>query len=510
MIPLFSAETTVQIDRYLIDKKGIDGSVLMENAGRGVYEFIKERGLDISNVVIVSGKGNNGGDGFVVGRYLAGKGSVTVFYTGEEYKGESGLFFNVLKNIPRIDLIPLRENNLNELKERIKDSTLVIDALFGTGFKGEVRGFYKDVINIMNEAKTILSVDIPSGWNAKWGRSGIGIEADYVVTMMTYKMGTFIPFGIKKKMEIKRVNIGYPEELLPVFEESAYLLEDEDLEWTGSSRFDVEYKNQRGRLAVIGGADKYPGSVTITCGAALRTAGNMVFLMSSDYTSNICLNRYPEVMKLSVDFPMRVGVVENYINSMRIDTVIVGNGWDIGKDREEVLLYLINESKNKGLNILIDADGLKVLSKIRDRVNKNLFDNVLLTPHTGELSILIDKDIEFVINNKEETLKIFNEYYGNATLLWKGQGALIYKKGKIYIYNMPNSGLSKPGSGDMLAGICGAILSSCKDPLDAAISGMIIQGIAGRIISEKLGTRSMLPSDVIEEIPNVVKGGDYE
>ncbi len=502
---LYNAKTTKEIDKYLMENKHIPGSTLMENAGRGVYEFIKENNIDTSNTVVVCGKGNNAGDGFVVSRYLAGKNRVIVFYASKEYKKETKIYFDILSSIPRIELVFLDDEGVDRLRKEVGKATLLIDALFGTGFHPPIKGAYREIINIANKAPQILSVDIPSGWDAEYGDIDNGVKPDYVVTMMSYKAGLYMPFGITKEIRIKKVNIGFPWELMPMFDPSAYLITHEDLKWKGSDLFSHEHKNQRGRVAVIGGIEQYPGSVLILANALLRTSGSMLYLMAPKETATAVVSNIPEVMILPVQYPMNAEKVTKTLKNYNIDTVIIGNGWGRGEDKENVLLEIINMANKKEISLLIDADGLKILSKIKEKIKDMDLSNIILTPHIGEMAYLIEKDKEFVLHNRKETLELFDKFYTNALLLLKGQGGLIYHNNNMYLYKFPNSGLSKPGSGDMLAGIIGGIFASTKDRLFSAINGMIIQSEAAFNAVQTLGTKSVLPSDIIEYIPYIIQ-----
>jgi NAD(P)H-hydrate epimerase len=393
MKPLVTSEVMAEIDRRTIEEIGIPGPVLMENAGRGtaaiIIETLEKKGLWIYGmpVTIVSGRGNNGGDGFVVARYLEEQGChVHSYLVGkiEETQGDGRLNLDIfLKTGGEVREISNGED-LKKLARSIQDSEIVVDALFGTGLSKEISGIHRQVIDTINTyANMVCAIDIPSGVDAATGRIlGEAVFADFTSTFGLMKVGQAVPPGCTYCGDLHVLDIGFPEIALDNLEVNNFLLSVEGVRNLLPSRQWDFHKGKAGKVYVIGGSTGLTGAVVMACEGALVAGSGLIYGVIPESLNVIFEQKLTEQMTL----PVRDSVVGCFSQDMaervlvliqEADAVAIGPGLSHRAETEEFITALLPKIESP---VVIDADGLNCLSR-NPEILANVNAPVIVTPH---------------------------------------------------------------------------------------------------------------------------------
>lgn len=497
-----------EIDRAAINKVKIPGVVLMENAGLGLFEIIQEEmeGVEELRIGIVCGKGNNGGDGFVLARHLLNNGAdVAVFILGksQEIKGDAKTNLNILLNTGfKIAEIKTKKD-IRAFKKTCPQFDLLVDAIFGTGFQGKVTGIAKDMIEVMNEAGIpMLAVDVPSGVNASDGSiKGSCIRADFTGTMCLPKRGLFLYPGRDYAGEVYVIDIGVPEKLwehidleLPEVQEMWQLLP----ERPGDS-----HKGTFGRVFVLAGSKGMTGAAALTAMSALKIGAGLVRLGIPESLNSILEEKVTEV--ITVPLPETpegtIGgrALKEIVREIEKSSVLaIGPGLSTHPETKELIKKLIPKI---GIPVVIDADGVNNLT-LNDI--KKIKAPTVITPHPGELSRLAGLTINQIQQARVDKAFQFAKQL-EVTFVLKGAPTIIADAQKGYLNPTGNSGLASGGSGDVLTGMIAGLLAQGLTPIDAARLGVYLHGLAADVASEELTEYSLIASDVMNAIPDAIK-----
>jgi len=275
---IVTAEQMQTLDRKAIETYHIPGIVLMENAGRGATEVLWSTYPDLPNrrIAILAGKGNNGGDGFVIARYLLNHGispKVFLLTNPEVLRGDAETNYQIFKRM-KGDILPLPSSkDYQKIKKDLERFDLLVDGIFGTGLDADVRGYYREVIDHLNTLRTtIVSIDIPSGLDANTGKPlGTAIRASLTITFGLPKVGHLLHPGPDHTGQLKVVDIGFPKMLLDEEKVQTYLLETEEIRrWLSVARQPDSHKGDFGHLLVLAGSVGKTGAEAKDCDAALR------------------------------------------------------------------------------------------------------------------------------------------------------------------------------------------------------------------------------------------------
>ncbi|MBN2461244.1 MAG: NAD(P)H-hydrate epimerase, partial [Candidatus Cloacimonetes bacterium] len=343
---VLSREEMYQYDNYTINVSGIPGEELMENAGKGCSEIIhKEILAEKGKVVIFCGSGNNGGDGFVIARYLRQWGhQVVVVLTGDQENMSPETQVNFQKcltmKISWCHVTSLRA--WQEAKIQLAEFDLIIDAIFGVGLKAPLRGWWGELIEIMNKASVLkVSVDIPSGVDANTGYSPHAFCADHTLTMANYKYGHLIETGRLCSGEVKIIDIGIDPAVYEKFPPRGRMITEEDVVYPSRSRF--HHKGGYGRIAIIGGSPGYSGAAIMACQAALRAGAGLITLFHPPGMELIFESQLLEVMTFSlpVDNAEKLDwdTLERKLDQN--DVILIGPGMGTGKTATRLVEYVV-------------------------------------------------------------------------------------------------------------------------------------------------------------------------
>lgn len=501
---ILSKETMYKCDNYTINTFGLPGRLLMENAGKGSYEFIHDKILhkEKSNIIVFCGHGNNGGDGFVIARYLKNnKHKVRIVLTGnpDKMSEETEANYKLCQTLGIPINIVTSFADYSDLNIKPEQFDLTIDAIFGVGFKGTARGMYKELIlEINRNSHLIIAVDIASGVEADTGKAEIAIKADYTLTMAAFKYGHFLEKGREMSGETIVIDIGMPALVYKKFSPTARLVTAENLELP--LRNPYSHKGDYGKIGIIAGSPGFTGAGIMATTAAVRSGSGLVTLFHPD-DENLKIifeSQLTEVMTAII--PQNIANDENWEafkqNIADKDALLIGPG--LGKSAEKAnLLKKILTFWNKPM--VIDADAVNILSQHREYLQYLKDKPFMLTPHIGEFARLHDKSIAETLSDPLQYLNNFAKEHGTNVLL--KSATTIFSDGEYNLFDISgNDALSTGGSGDVLAGIIVSFLGQGLALSSAAISASCLMGKTAEKLSEQFGTASVIPTDIIKNL----------
>lgn len=531
-----TAEEMQRIDKKTIEEYGVPGSVLMERAGLAVASRIKEV-FGRKRVLVVSGSGNNGGDGFVVARNLFKEGwDVRVFLTSrpEDLKGDALLQYKITAKFG-VPVSPVKEL-LTHQSSLIMKHPIFVDALLGTGISKNVTGQLSEVIRLINKSKIrVISVDIPSGISSDNGQiMGEAVKADYTVTFGLPKRGHLLYPGAQYSGNLFIEDIGFPEELVKSDKLDVELLTKHEVSHLLPERQRYSHKGDYGHVLIIAGSRGKTGAALMAAKACLRSGAGLVTIGVPESLANIFQSRVTEEMTLILPdkgdgtlAEKASGLILNFIKE-KADIVAIGPGIGVSADITTIIKTLIQHSTSP---LVIDADGINSLQGEREILKKSKVP-IILTPHPGEMARMLQwsavgsqqsarqpispsrggKVKEGVKTSIPELLsKIEKDRINAATSFTKETGSHLVLKGvptiiaeplgNVYINSTGNPGMATAGTGDVLTGMISGFLSQGLDPRDASILGVYVHGLAGDIAAAEKGLYSLIATDIIDKLP---------
>jgi len=478
-----TAEIMQKLDRRTIEEAGIPGIVLMENAGRGAVREILAGYPEIlkGKVAIIAGRGNNGGDGFVIARYLMNRGvNVKIFLLAEQekVKGDARLNLDILLNM-KASITEIKDlNTWKVLLPELEGHCLIVDAIFGTGLRSEVKGMIREVIddiNYFNIPK--VAVDLPSGLNANTGEVlGTCIKADLTITFALPKRGLLIYPGADFAGRLKIVDISIPAYLLEEEKISDHVLSFGSLSQYVRPRKPNSHKGDYGHVLIIAGSQGKTGAAALSCQAAVRVGAGLVTLGIPESLNNIMEEKLTEVMTepLTEEEPGFIGIgsfkkIERLMKGKKV--LALGPGVSTHKDMVKLVHRILVEST---IPLVIDADGINLSSK---EIQKD--------------RITIARD--------------FAKQHG-CYLVLKGTRSLIAEpEGNIFINPTGNAGMASGGMGDVLTGMIPGFISQGYDVATSTKLAVFVHGLAGDLVALEKGPVGLIAGDLVNEIPRVLK-----
>lgn len=486
------------------DKLGLSYEQMMENAGYAAFKNIDSKiGLASRKCAVFCGKGNNGGDGLVLARYASEAGAdVTVILT-EGYPQTE----NALKNIEKIKQmeIPILSTDFNTsaINDRLSDIDVIIDAIYGTGYRGHLSEKDKKVFRQINNAvAAIFSLDVPSGMNGDTGEYDEDcVQADFTITFDSTKPCHIIPQSSEKCGQVEVVDIGVPEEVRKGLFFRAGIITEAMFKEALPERTDSGHKGTFGHVINIAGSIPYRGAAILSSKAAAVSGAGYVTLMSVPEVCNALAVYMPEITYIQQDkdengfikFPKFSSVMDKF---GKANVISVGCGMGKPKERVSFISDLIQLQENP---VVLDADGLNALignSEILGRARCP----IVITPHPGEMARLLGVTTEEVEKNRYQTAYTTAFKYG-ITVVLKGHNTIIATPdGDVLINCTGNSGLSKAGSGDVLTGLIAGFIAQGMNIKDACVAAVYMHGKAAEECGKRLSKHSMQPSDLFADI----------
>jgi len=542
MQKVVTAEEMREIDRLTTEQYGIPSILLMENAAHAAARVITEKlGGSVAgkSILILCGKGNNGGDGAALARILWTFGAevfVYLFGKVDETKDDARLNFEILRNITEskrlnANCLFLAEvetaQSLSQILMMAK-SHILVDAFFGTGLsnpiKNELEFLFRFISSPKNYSKRemLFSLDLPSGLSADSEKPvGLNIKADLTVTFTAPKLANVFPPASNFNGELVIANIGSPQELIDNSPSQTFVAEKQDAKnWLNKTKVKSDsYKKTRGTALIIAGSKNYTGAATLAANASFSAGAGMVSvgvpnsireIVAAKLSDEIIIKSFAETKNGAFAKSAAKDVLES---SEKMNVVALGCG--LTSDDRSTKSFVREVVENRKTPVVIDADGLNAVAPFDLQGSNEL--PIILTPHIGEFERLLGKT---VIKDRISAAREFSQKH-HVILLLKGERSLTASpNGEVVINPTGNAGISRAGSGDTLTGIVASFLaqtfaiekpdtSGGKTNLDAAfhavIAALYLSGLAGDIAAQKFGQRLMTATDIRECLSEAIK-----
>lgn len=488
---IFTAEKIREADQFTIKNEPTSSIHLMERAASACVSWITAHSENHTKFSVFCGKGNNGGDGFAIARMLYQKGfDVDVFIQNYDRKFSEDALVNYkrLKEISGIFLIEF--SDLGDLK--IDPTSIIVDALFGTGLSRRLEGKYKELIEKLNAEKSIkISIDVPSGLFADTiSESDQAVfKADYTLSFQFWKKAFLHPETGRFAGKVIVLDIDISKEFISKTPAELSVIDDEIIRSVFQPRNEFAHKGTCGKAIIVGGSYGKIGAAVLATKSALRTGAGLTFTISPNCGYDVLQTSCPEAMFISGG--------KKYIKNIEAQkNAVYGIGPGLGTDsstKKALLRFLKSASEP----LLLDADALNIISENREYLHL-LPKKSVITPHPKEFERLFGatensfKRLELA-REKAKELHIFIVLKDHHT-------QAVTPEGKVFYNITGNSGLAKGGSGDILTGIITSLLAQNYSPENACIFGVWLHGKAADFAAEKFSKESMLPTDVINEL----------
>jgi ADP-dependent NAD(P)H-hydrate dehydratase / NAD(P)H-hydrate epimerase len=507
-----TAEQMREMDRLTIQKYGVPGLDLMERAGQGITKAILERfgRAARKGVLVVAGKGNNGGDGLVVARLLKKEKipcEIALLARQNELSPDAAHNLRAYLKL-RGKVTEITNGKLDLLNQRIQGKGALVDAILGTGTTKAVGGVYAEAITLMNASGApIVAVDIPSGLDTDNGTPlGVAVQAEMTVSLAFPKLGLVIYPGVSYAGELVIADIGIDPRAVDEVAPQTEIVEPEAIKRLVPIREPDTHKGTYGHLFVMAGSRGKTGAAIMGCRAAMRTGAGLVTLAAPRSLNNIFASSLVEVMTE----PLQDNSAEE-IESLsdgdwrrllaRKNSLLFGPGIGVNDSTRTMLRWLL---RNLEIPWVIDADGLNNLGLEMDRL-RHAKRPPILTPHPGEMARLIDKDTATVNRNRVEIARSFATEHRCHVVLKGARTVIATAEGKIFINPTGNPGMASGGMGDVLAGILAALLGQGFSPENAMKLGVYLHGFVGDRVAAEKGQIGLIASDIIEGLPSAIR-----
>jgi len=518
MIPVLTAAEMSQADRRTIEEVGVPGAVLMENAGAAVAAAIRRRYPAARRPAVLCGRGNNGGDGFVVAhRLLDLRPAVYLAGSRAETKGDARLHLTAYERAGGV------VNELPDLADwqaarpAVDRAGLVVDALLGTGLREKPSGLMGQIVADLAEAPPpgpIISVDIPSGLSADTGDvTWPTVRAALTVTFAAPKHAHVLPAACDRVGELVVADIGIPPEVLAESGTRLWLLERADAARAYGRRRPDAHKGTFGHVLVVAGSVGKSGAAILSAVGALRAGAGLVTVATPAPVLPLVAAGRPEIMTEPLPVGGNGGLDRDALTralalAVDKDAVVLGPG--LGQDaatRDFVRGFVAKCAAP----LVIDADGLNALAggaggpgSDAGALSRRAAPTVL-TPHPGEMARLLGSDAAEVQRRRLGAARELAAQSGAVVVLKGYRTVVADSAGRAAVNPTGNPGMATGGTGDVLSGIIGALLARGLDPWAAATAGVYVHGLAGDGAAGRLGEESLLAGDVIEALPDAIR-----
>ncbi|MDH7499100.1 MAG: NAD(P)H-hydrate dehydratase [candidate division NC10 bacterium] len=502
-----------EMDRKATSEFGIPSLLLMENAGLQVALEIERSFPQCLHrpVVLFCGKGNNGGDGFVIARHLLNWGrSVHVLLWGrkQEVKGDALINLQILEKMGASLREVQKISDLEADLSLIERSGLLVDALLGTGAMPPAKGLLGEAISFLNgSGKPIVAVDLPSGLGADESHpAGPCVQATLTVTLGLPKRSLILYPAAGFAGKLKVADIGMPRALLENPEIKLSLIEAKEVGAAFPPRKPDAHKGNFGHVLVIAGSPGKTGAGAMASKAALRIGAGLVTFALPGSLNDAMEAKLDEVMTEPLpeteERTLSCSALEKILQLLEgKDCLALGPGLSSHPETGELVRKLIPQVK---IPMVVDADGINALS-LHLQVLGEVRGPLILTPHPGELSRLLSVSVEEVQRNRVAIAQKFSSGF-RLFLVLKGKGTLISDPGgEVFINPSGGPGMATAGSGDVLTGLlAGLIASGTNLPLSLK-AGVFLHGLAGDLAAEEWGEEAMVAGDILSKIPDALR-----
>ena len=510
---VITTQTMQELDRRAIEEHGIPGRVLMENAGRGCAELILELygdRLHLQRVVILCGKGNNGGDGYVIARHLLAQGVPTQVIVLAEQAAITG------DALTQLELLPAEAvsfcTSAQELRERhaaaINQASLLVDALLGTGLSANLNGSYLTAVELLNNAPaTLVAVDIPSGIHGTTGQVlGQAVQADLTVSFAFAKLGHLLYPGVQHTGRLEVVDIGLPKTL--VQQAGGYeFLNRSSVAPLLQPRERQAHKGTCGHCLIVAGATGKTGAAALAANSAVRAGAGLVTLA-------IPASLNP-ILEIKTTEAMTAPLADNGCGHLseaalpQLLTLLAGKqalAVGPGIDRAPATFALVRALLEQGeLPLVLDADALNAVAEDISVLRRARSQQVVLTPHPGEMARLLGTGLPDQVAERIAVAQKFAQTHGVHLILKGARTIVAAPDGRIAINGSGNPGMASGGTGDVLTGVIAALLAQRYPIWQACCLAVFLHGLSGDLVAADKGEIGMHAGDISEQLPYAFK-----
>ncbi len=510
---LVTADEMRRMDRMTIQDFGIPGLVLMENAGRQAADVLLQTfsGGGPLDVGVVSGRGNNGGDGFVMARVLASRGcSVTVYVLSSRER----IAGDALENLLRIEAMGIEilwlvsESDLLRVEARLCAHDVLVDALLGTGLNQEVRGLYRTAIDMLNRSKKpILAVDLPSGLDADSGKPlGCCVQAHTTVTFAFPKVGHLLLPGAAFTGNLHIVDIGIPALVVDRVGPQHARLRLGDFSDVVRNRPPEIHKGRTGHCLIVAGSRGKAGAAGLAARGALRAGAGLVTLACPASIQPILHGFLMEAMTEALaETPAGALDVDalRFLLELAASKSVLAVGPGIGQSEPTVRLVreIVAESP---IPLVIDADGLNALAGDTDILRRAKHPPVL-TPHPGEMARLVGVSVPDIQADRIGHARRFAERYGCYVILKGARSLVALPDGFVYVNPTGNPGMATAGMGDVLTGMVAGLMAQGFGQKTSCAAAVYLHGFCGDRLARDKGPRGFLASELADVLPTLFR-----
>ena len=513
---IVTAAQMQSLDRRTITEAGIPGTTLMSAAGAEIAQYAERSygPFKGKRVTILCGKGNNGGDGFVVGRLLRRQqADVTIFLVAgfKELSGDARVMYRRFIGSARSSSVIANPSD-DRLRSRLQSTDLVVDAMLGTGLSSPVSGAYAAAIGTLNEISSdhgfpVVAVDLPTGIHADTGEAlGTAVRATLTVTLGLPKVGLYVNQGIEHAGRIAVADIGIPPLYVEAIDSRLSLMTQADVRQVLPRRSPSAHKGTYGHAAIIAGSVGKTGAAAMVAKSALRVGTGLVTVATPASANRMLEAKLLEAM--TVPMPETDAATLAFSGLDRLVALVhdrtaaaVGPGLTTHPDTVRLVQELVQRIDKP---CVIDADALNALSARTDILSGSKV-ALILTPHPGEMARLERSTPHLVNANRIATAVRFAEAH-RVTVVLKGARTVVARPdGFAAICPTGNPGMATAGTGDVLTGMIVGLLAQRLSPWDAACAATYLHGLAGDVTAGEMGEIGMTAGDVIERIPHAIR-----
>jgi len=511
VLPVLTAAEMREADRRTIEEIGLPGAVLMENAGAGVARCLRERHPRARRVAILCGRGNNGGDGFVVARRL---GVAETYLVGarEDVNGDAAVHLGALLRSGGGVTELTDEASWARHRDHVLGADVIVDALLGTGLNRAPEGLVETLIRDLATVAPgrVVAVDLPSGVpsdgaEVPWET----VRAGLTVTFAARKRGHVLPPACDRVGEVVVVDIGVPEAVLRDVRTRLFLLESADAARAFPPLRPAAHKGDQGHLLVVAGSVGKTGAAVLSGTAGLVGGAGLVTVATPGPALPMVASGRPELMTEPLTVAEDGGLDEPALEralalAASRTAAVLGPGLGQSASTRRFVEGFVEGCP---VPLLVDADGLNLLSPMGPDLASCLATRsaaTVLTPHPGEMARLVGSSAGEVLSRRLEVARELSARC-RAGVLLKGQRTLIAEPdGRAAVNPTGNPGMATGGTGDVLSGLIGALLAGGRDPFLAAAAGVYVHGLAGDRARETRGTHSLVAGDLLAELPGAI------
>lgn len=506
-----TAQEMQALDQKTITEYGIPSLILMENAAFGIVgELLRLYPSLVSlRIIVLCGKGNNGGDGLAVARHLLRRGvtvEVVLLDDSVQLKRDAKTNWEIFQKLNGVIHQISQTADMSSLQQILVRADLLVDAILGTGLSQSLSSHLSKVVDEINRAKKpVVSIDIASGISSDTGKVlGSAVRAERTITLALPKRGHFLSPGLEHRGDLSVVDIGIPAHLIEEAKISAELLTADRLRSLLSPRPRDAHKGTFGHLLILAGSRGKAGAASMASWGALRSGLGLLTVASPNGISppNLPMEAMTAPLPETTEGTVSKTALKSLMEILRgKGAVAVGPGLSQNSETQHVVQELII---GLPLPIVVDADGINALVG-KTEILKTAAGPRILTPHPGEMARLIGIPISTLLEDRIEIAKRFAMEHQIVLVLKGAHSVAAFPDGILMVNSTGNPGMATGGSGDVLTGMIGAYLAQGRIPSEAVILSVYLHGLAGDLATAKLGEIGMTPTDLINQIPHAIQ-----